>query len=609
MRVAIVGLGPWGLASLERLVAVARHSRRALQVHVVEPGSPGSGIFGNDQPDYMPLNTPCGQHVIHPTGEHEPVYVESLYAWASRQGYRWIGPTCQIADDGVEITPNDFLPRRLMGEWLHASYQAICSHLPSWVSVVHHATCAIDIEENDSREIVHLAEGAPLIVDQVILATGHTPDRDASGMLAPYPVCELQHLVRPGEVVAVAGLGLVALDVVASLTVGRGGRFETGGGDLIYRPSGLEPSIYLFSRSGLPYTAKAIGAADPTGEYQPVICTPAAIARLRPTRHGCPPSVQLDFRRDVLPLILAEMEVRFYRQSVLVGGGSAVEADSLTKDLARAWRDGTFEQAVAPYAEHYGCIDVEALVLGEVGSEDFVSAEDYEAWIYDTLRADVAAAQPIRGSVSPIKAATETLRILRDSIRFLVEFQGLALESYLDFQGCLANRMKSAVAGPPARRSAELLALMDAGVVRVPFGPNPEVLRQDESWMIRSACLKQSYEVAVGHVVRGFLADPTISGTSSPLIKRLADRGRIRPLCYGETEVGSIELTAESHPVGSGGEVQDSLWVFGALTEGVRYFTAYVPSPRSRARAFVDAEICAQEILGARPPAMASEAS
>ena len=37
--------------------------------------------------------------------------------------------------------------------------------------------------------------------------------------------------------------------------------------------------------------------------------------------------------------------------------------------------------------------------------------------------------------------------------------------------------------------------------------------------------------------------------------------------------------------------------MFGVLTEGVRHFTAYIPSPRSRIRAFEDVGACVAEIL------------
>ena len=69
--------------------------------------------------------------------------------------------------------------------------------------------------------------------------------------------------------------------------------------------------------------------------------------------------------------------------------------------------------------------------------------------------------------------------------------------------------------------------------------------------------------------------------------------------------MGSIDLTPESHPIGTDSKVQERIWVFGALTEGVRYFTQYVPSPKSRVRAFVDAEACAEHIFSMAEPDLA----
>jgi hypothetical protein len=37
--------------------------------------------------------------------------------------------------------------------------------------------------------------------------------------------------------------------------------------------------------------------------------------------------------------------------------------------------------------------------------------------------------------------------------------------------------------------------------------------------------------------------------------------------------------------------------IFGVLTEGVRHFTQYIPSPRSRMRAVEDIGTCVAEIL------------
>ena len=89
--------------------------------------------------------------------------------------------------------------------------------------------------------------------------------------------------------------------------------------------------------------------------------------------------------------------------------------------------------------------------------------------------------------------------------------------------------------------------------------------------------------------------------SSSPVLQRLHERGRLGQFRLEGEDLGSVQLTDEFHPVSTTGTVEHRLWVFGGLTEGPRYYTAYIPSPASRVRAFVDAGLCAERILdGAR---------
>lgn len=603
VAVAVIGLGPWGLSVLERLIEVARHRRVRTVIHVVDPSAePGSGIFDVNQPDYLLLNTPCGQHVIHPAG-HQPEshpYAQSLFHWARAEGYKWVGPECRISPHGEDIAPHDFLPRRVMGEWLQWSYRRVVGHRPGHVCVLHHPNLAVDVERSaDGREVVVLDDGNRLLVDHVIITSGHTPqappDPSERFALPPYPVSALHSAIDCDDTVAVAGLGLVALDVIAALTLGRGGSFEDAYDGLRYRPSGYEPRILLFSRSGHPYAAKAVGASDPTGEYVPLICTPERIRRLR-APDGHPTEGCIDFRKDVLPLLIAEMEVRFFRQMASVVESPAA-GEEVSAELARAWSEGRFSAVKQQYAARYGYFDFERHILGEAPGKCYESGEDYQKQVYKIVQEDLAEAMN-QGMVSPVKAAYETLRVLRDEMRSIIEFGGLTLESYIDFQSTLSNRLKAAVAGPPARRAQELLALIDAGVVRMPWGPSPEVEPTDgPAFVIRSTRLMEPCVLEVDHLVHGHLDEPTIAGTLSPLIRHLAERGRIRTFRYGEVEVGSLDLTPQSQPRDAQGQPQDRIWVFGCLTEGVRYFTQYVPSPKSRVRAFLDAEECAERIF------------
>ena len=600
-RVAIVGLGPWGLASLERLVSVAGRNRARLVVYVVEPGDPGAGVFALDTPEFLPLNTPCGQHIMFPDPSvtPRPAHAVSLYEWAVTQGYRWQGTTCRRTRSGRAITPDDFLPRRLMGEWLNWTYRQLVANHPDWVSIRHRRASALDVRATAGGEQVFLDTGEVLHVDHVVLTTGHTPDHpepEEAGELLPYPVERLDQQIRPGEAVAVSGLGLVALDVVAALTVGRGGRFDEVDGRLRYLPSGREPLVSLYSRSGKPYAAKVMGATDPTGDYTPVICTDAAAGALRRSAEGSLACASVNFERDFMPLIAAEVRTRFYRQCVYLDTRSPERAEEVTRSLEAAWKEGRFDDAVARMAGTYGHIDVEGYLLGEAGDWVLTSTHEYEKWVRTAIDDD--ANEALAAEASAWKSALETIRVLRDTMRDVVEFQGLDLDSHVRFFSVMANRFKAAVAGPPVRRSLELLALMDCGLLRIPWGPAPVVEGLGGGrFRIRSSRLVEPYTAEVEHLIRGFMPEPTISRTSSPLIRHLSEQGRITPLRYGDVEVGSISLTTGAQPIGADGRVQERLWVFGSLTEGTRYFTQYVPSPNSRVRALIDAQACAVAIL------------
>jgi len=68
-------------------------------------------------------------------------------------------------------------------------------------------------------------------------------------------------------------------------------------------------------------------------------------------------------------------------------------------------------------------------------------------------------------------------------------------------------------------------------------------------------------------------------------------------MTYGDTTVGSVAVSQDFHPFDACGRVQPHLSVLGVLTEGTRYFTHYIPSPRSRIRAVLDARECVDAII------------
>lgn len=82
---------------------------------------------------------------------------------------------------------------------------------------------------------------------------------------------------------------------------------------------------------------------------------------------------------------------------------------------------------------------------------DSVTPYNYHAWIYDTLEADLHEAHLGRAA-SPIKAAIEVWRDLRDRLREAVDFDGLTEDSHRQFYGRWHKAINRLVAG--RRRSA-----------------------------------------------------------------------------------------------------------------------------------------------------------
>jgi hypothetical protein len=216
--------------------------------------------------------------------------------------------------------------------------------------------------------------------------------------------------------------------------------------------------------------------------------------------------------------------------------------------------------------------------------------------MYEMIEADLDEAMAERGS--PVKAGQEVFRILRDQLRSVIEFGGLSLDSYVDFQSNIRGRINRLEAGPPPMRSQQLLALLDAGVVRIPFGPSPEVSAAPEGRVaIRSTQLDRMRAATVTAVVRGHLDLPSLAHSASPLLKRLYSKGRLTQMQYGDTPVGSVAISEDFHPYDLEGRLQEHVSLLGVLTEGVRYFTHYLPSPKSRLRAVLDAQACIEAVL------------
>ncbi|SMG02238.1 FAD/NAD(P)-binding protein [Burkholderia singularis] len=594
--IGIVGLGPRGLVVLERLVWAARQRpHRSVTAVIFEPGVPGVGVHSPDQPDYLMLNTIAGQL--------------SIFADFGAAGGRLerLGPTfhewCVTRDVRMRedrdahcaerrASELDYLPRRRLGQYLAWSFEHLCTLAPPNLRIVLHRQKVIDIVALDDASglTLHGADGERCKVAHAFVTIGHTGRKRKSGDafidVIPGPVgCTATQTlladVSAGERIAIAGLGLTSADLISALTLGRGGRFvRCADNGLRYVRSGREPRMLVYSRSGLPFFSRP----DTTltrERHKPVFLTAERVAMLR-RRAG-----SLDFVRDVLPIMKDEMRAAFYLTAAMLAEPASVVA--LRGQMTGAQGQASIERIFSACASRFGPFDPDTLLRLSVPACG--TGQRYPEWLLSFLKDDIAESR--KGlAASPRKAALEVWRDLRDALRDLANYGGFSAQSHALFYGpysALINRM---VAGPQKERHEDLVALIDAGIVEIFPGVNPDVRRDERtgSYTIasRDAAAADIRPRVVSRVLAARVDSSGVHESGSALLASLHVKGIVTPV-QPAMGLDGVRTDSDGHPIGIAGEVASNLWIFGPCVEGASYYNHYVPSPGAPSRAVSDA--------------------
>ena len=597
VRVCVVGAGPRGLSVLERLCANAGSA--AVEIHLVDPYPPGPGrVWRTTQTRHLLMNTVASQVSIFTDDTVEmagPVATgPSLWHWA----HRLVGPGLAEVDEdwarqeALGLGPDSYPSRALYGRYLRWVFQQVVERAPAGVSVHCHRGRAVRIADSgpDRAQCVWLDNGTAIDgVDAVVLAQGHLPTvptapervlrgfahRNGLRYIRPTNPAEVDlSSVGPGDRVLLRGLGLCFFDYVALLTVGRGGVFERHDGRLRYRPSGLEPMMYAGSRRGLPHRARGQNQKGAFGRHLPRVLTADVARRLRAAAGG------IDFRREVWPLIAKETETVYYA-TLLAGrlGSCAVE---LFREmyLPLPWRSAAeadlLEKFDVPHAARWDWQQV----MNPLAGRSFADRGAFRDWLLDDLRADVAEAR--RGNVgSPLKAALDVLRDLRNEIRLAVDHGGLTGRSHrADLDGWYTPLNAYLSIGPPARRVEEAIALVEAGLLefvgaRVRVSTDPV----GRSFVVTSAFVTGD-RLRVTALIEARIDEPDLRRTADPLLKQLLRTGQARPHRIADGPAGSYEtsgLAVTTSPyrlLDAAGVPHPRRFAFGVPTESVHWVTA-----------------------------------
>lgn len=583
--VAIVGGGPRGTSTLERICASAPDFLPAgsrLRVHVIDPSAPGAGtVWRTDQSSELLMNTVSSQITLFTDEtvvcegpiEHGP----SLYEWI------------KAVDPDNTTGPDSYPTRALYGEYLRWVFEEIVRKAPPHVEVRVHQTLAVHLDESaDGLQTLKLSNGRTIPgLSAVILAQGHLPlvpdseqkqmARYAKGLglryFTPSNPADLDlSVIAPGESVLLKGLGLNFFDHMALLTSGRGGQFvRNSEGGLTYIASGNEPRLYASSRRGIPYHARGDNGKGAFGRHMPAVFTDEVIQSLRERAEaGCPP----DFLEEIWPLITKEIELVYY-EAMLVQIHGAHPLDGFrTKFLAAP----TGSAREASLLRSYGIRDSEKwswerLQKPTVG-RTYDNFGSWREWLVDYLRQDVAEAS--MGNVEgPLKAALDMMRDLRNELRLVIDHDGLSGESRRDHLDRWYTPLNAFLSiGPPRLRIEQMVALIEAGVLDV-LGPRLDVRTEAGAWVAQSPDVEGS-TVRVTTLIEARLPEPDVRYTGDELLAGLLGSGQCRPYTTIDGyQTGGLDVTPSPyHIVSAEGRAHPRRFAVGVPTEGVHWVTA-----------------------------------
>ena len=257
-QLAVVGCGPRGLYCLDSLANELQQLDQIprLYVTVIEPCQyPGAGCtYDIRQPHHLRMNFAARHIDAWVNREDRTLQQLSLVEWM------------RLHHPGF-ADPNAFVPRAIVGEYLHHCFRLVAERLSRFAEVSLIRDKVDEIKRTEDHWRVSLSSQT-LQANEVLLTIGHegwrttamqeeiSSERLIEGV---FPICKQLNLqqVAPQAKVALRGFGLTAIDAALSLTEGRGGKFHECGNELQYEPGGWEPEIiYPYSRTGRPMLAK-----------------------------------------------------------------------------------------------------------------------------------------------------------------------------------------------------------------------------------------------------------------------------------------------------------------------------------------------------------------
>lgn len=580
---AIIGTGPRGLSVLERLALELKnkHSyQKKVQVYIFDNVDPGAGrIWKANQKDCFLMNTLSRDVTMYsePKKGELPLfrYRPTLAEWISHAEIPAI----------KDHKGSDFVPRKVYGMYLKDFFSNVIKQLIKYAHVTVINDEVIDIHADRNGYILEtLKDEENYKVDSVVLALGHGKVKTKKEKIYPEIGSATKYIngdsaadmnldeIKTNDNVFIKGLGLSFYDILAGLTIGRGGKFVTLQDKLVYKPSGKEPFIIAGSRSGLPLPArgrnqKHTGYSAPTYFFTQNKITERLQSYDKKT---------LYFKRDILPLIQAEIEHVYYRASLIerdnIREGRLFSKEYLSKRDPYSHIPESIKNTYS--LERFPELDLYKLAR-PFQLIEFKSQSDFRDTLLKYIQEDIKEAG--KGNLEgPVKAALDVMRDLRDLLRHNIELGLMNPKSFVEeFKQEFEPVCSLLTAGPPLVRLQQIRALIEAEQLEI-LAPGIEQFTDNNSKLHVYSSKVDNFIEKIDVYIDGILPTPSLKSRSDTLLSNLLKKGRIREysklLPFGIE--GGIDIDDRTYKIiGKSGDIQKGIYCIGIPTEKPNWFT------------------------------------
>ena len=607
-RLAVIGLGPRAISLLEWLTLRVEENIPPIAVTFIDDYPVGGRVWQADQPLELLMNTLAGESTVLAdvtVGSDDPG--PTLWSWTRIPGILegLPAPLRKIAED---LKPSSYAPRALFGHYLQWAFTDLVERSRGRleIKVIQDRVVALT-DMPDGIQRLTLASHGDVEASSVVLALGHLPVEQSAGEVAlgdaakrfgglyspaSHPLDVPVSNIGDQESVIVRGLSLNFFDILAMLTEGRGGKFQSGPDGLDYKPSGHEPRIYAGTRRGVPPYARV----DSPELRAPVrFLNEAFLSAVLSDA----PDVTL---QEVWPAVVREVTWAYYAalhvsQPTAIHGSAEDFLRELTVTPVESpqWLD-MLERRVPDPAHR-----LDLRQLGRpLGGRIFDDPPSLQEWMLKHLDADSSSAMnPLH---SPRAAVAAALRDCRSRIAPLLGAGGVSGKSFIeDVEGWFAPLVGLIANGPPVLRIQQLAALARAGIVTF-LGEGIAVTADEDSFAACSASLPANrYRARV--LIDCYVPKQDVRRSVDPLLACLFTTGALRPHTReggpGQTrEIGAVDVDGKAaRMISKDGEIHPSRFVLGIPLEGVRWNTPLAGRAGVNSAFFHDTRAVAEAVV------------